>query len=56
MRAGTGKNYAIPCGLIALRYRQARLKTKQISDETMGTDGQLRITLAANEVIYNVAL
>ena len=29
-------------------------KTKHNSDETMGTDGQLRITLAAKEVIIVV--
>ena len=41
---------------MALQYRQTRIKTKHISDQTMGTEGQLRITLAAKEVIYNGAL
>ena len=41
--------------VITLQYRQTGMKTKYISDETVGTDGQLRITLAAMEVIYNSA-
>ena len=40
--------------VITLQYRQTGMKTKYISDETVGTDGQLRITLAAKEVIYIV--
>ena len=35
--------------------KQERMKTKHISDETVGTDSQLRITLASKEVCYNGA-
>ena len=36
-------------------YRQRRIKTKHTSDETEGTNGQLKKTLAAKELIYSGA-